>query len=66
MKYTSALKLKLIYVFRVNYAMPEDCLKICEGTSDNEYIWSFDPNSKTLNEAILKRTNNGTFTVYQI
>jgi len=34
MKFTSALKLMLIYVFRINDALHKSCLKIGEITSD--------------------------------
>ena len=36
MKYFSSLKLKLIYVFRINDAAHEGCLKIGEATCDDE------------------------------
>ena len=35
MKYFSSLKLKLIYVFRINDAEHKDCLKIGEATCDD-------------------------------
>ena len=62
MKFTSALKLKLIYVFRINDAEHKGCLKIGEATSDNENIWGLEPNSKALNEASKKRINQYTQT----
>lgn len=62
MKFTSALKLKLIYVFRINNAEHKGCLKIGEATSDNENIWGLEPNSKALNEAAKKRINQYTQT----
>ncbi len=62
MKFTSALKLKLIYVFRINDAAHAGCLKIGEATSDNENIWGLEPNSKALNEAAKKRINQYTQT----
>ena len=62
MKFTSSLKLKLIYVFRINDPEHEGCLKIGEATSDNENIWGLAPNSKTLNEAARKRINQYTQT----
>ena len=62
MKFTSALKLKLIYVFRINDAEHKGCLKIGEATSDNENIWGLEPNSKALNEAARKRINQYTQT----
>ena len=62
MKFTSALKLKLIYVFRINDKEHLGCLKIGEATSDNENIWGLEPNSKVLNEAAKKRINQYTQT----
>jgi hypothetical protein len=38
MKFTSSLKLKFIYVFRINDDAHKGCLKIGEATSDNENI----------------------------
>ncbi|MEE9373684.1 MAG: hypothetical protein V3V00_11590 [Saprospiraceae bacterium] len=35
MKFTSTLKLKLIYVFRINDESHLGCLKVGEATSDN-------------------------------
>lgn len=62
MKFTSALKLKLIYVFRINDDAHEGCLKIGEATSDNEDIWGLEPNSNILNKAAKKRINSYTQT----
>ena len=62
MKFTSSLKLKLIYVFRINDEEHNGCLKIGETTSDNEDIWGLEPNSKALNEAAKKRINSYTQT----
>ena len=62
MKFTSSLKLKLIYVFRINDKTHEGCLKIGEATSDNDGIWGLEPNSKALNEAAKKRINQYTQT----
>jgi hypothetical protein len=62
MKFTSSLKLKLIYVFRINDKTHDGCLKIGEATSDNEDIWGLEPNSKALNEAAKKRINQYTQT----
>lgn len=62
MKFTSALKLKLIYVFRINDALHKGCLKIGETTSENENIWGLEPNSKALNEAAKIRINQYTQT----
>lgn len=62
MKFTSSLKLKLIYVFRINDDAHRDCLKIGEATSDNENIWGLEPNSKALNKAAKKRIDQYTQT----
>jgi len=62
MKFTSSLKLKLIYVFRINDPEHKGCLKIGEATSDDENIWGLEPNSKALNEAARKRINQYTQT----
>jgi len=62
MKFTSSLKLKLIYVFRINDAGHSGCLKIGEATSDNENIWGLEPNSKALNKAAKKRIDQYTQT----
>ena len=62
MKFTSSLKLKLIYVFRINDPEHEGCLKIGETTSDDQNIWGLEPNSKALNEAARKRINRYTQT----
>lgn len=62
MKYTSSLKLKLIYVFRINDEAHKGCLKIGEATSDSVNIYGLDPNSKALNDAAKKRINSYTQT----
>ena len=62
MKFTSSLKLKLIYVFRINDDAHKGCLKIGEATSDNENIYGLEPNSKALNEAAKSRINQYTQT----
>lgn len=62
MKYFSSLKLKLIYVFRINDAVHEGCLKIGEATCDDESVIGLAPNSKPLNEAARKRINQYTQT----
>ena len=62
MKFTSSLKLKLIYVFRINDDAHKGCLKIGEATSDNENIWGLEPNSKALNQAAKKRIDQYTQT----
>lgn len=62
MKFTSSLKLKLIYVFRINHNSHDGCLKIGEATSDNENIWGLEPNSKALNRAAKRRIDQYTQT----
>ena len=62
MKFTSSLKLKLIYIFRINDEAHRGCLKIGEATSDNENIWGLEPNSKPLNAAAKKRIDQYTQT----
>lgn len=62
MKFTSSLKLKLIYVFRINDTSHKGCLKIGEATSDSENIWGLEPNSKLLNQAAKRRINQYTQT----
>lgn len=62
MKFTSSLKLKLIYLFCINDAEHKGCLKIGEATSDNENIWGLEPNSKALNDAAKSRINQYTQT----
>ncbi|MBD3628745.1 Eco57I restriction-modification methylase domain-containing protein [Cyclobacterium sp.] len=62
MKFTSSLKLKLIYVFRINDQAHEGCLKVGEATSDNENIWGLEPNSKALNRAAKARIDQYTLT----
>lgn len=62
MKFTSSLKLKLIYVFRINDDAHRGCLKIGEATADNENIWGLEPNSKALNKAAKKRIDQYTQT----
>lgn len=62
MKFTSSLKLKLIYVFRINDEAHQGCLKIGEATTDNESIWGLEPNSRPLNQAAKKRIDQYTRT----
>jgi hypothetical protein len=62
MKFTTSLKLKLIYVFRINDLNHFGCLKVGEATSDNEEIWGLEPNSTALNRAAKKRINQYTQT----
>lgn len=60
MKFTSSLKLKLIYVFRINDAAHRGCLKVGEATCDNDNVFGLAPNNKTLNESAKKRINQYT------
>lgn len=62
MKFTSSLKLKLIYVFRINDEAHKNCLKIGETTSNNPDIEELRPNSKALNKAARKRIDQYTST----
>lgn len=62
MKFTSSLKLKLIYVFRINDAAHKGCLKVGEATCDNDSVSGLGPNSKALNESAKKRINQYTQT----
>lgn len=62
MRFTSSLKLKLIYVFRINDAAHRGCLKIGEATCEDENMFGLSPNSKALNEAARKRINQYTQT----
>ncbi len=62
MKFTSSLKLKLIYVFRINDAAHRGCLKVGEATCDNDNLFGLAPNSKALNESAKKRINQYTQT----
>lgn len=57
MRFTSSLKLKLIYVFRINDTAHHGCLKIGEATCEDENVFGLSPNSKALNEAARKRIN---------
>ena len=62
MRFTSSLKLKLIYVFRINDVAHSGCLKIGEATCEDENVFGLSPNSKALNEAARKRINQYTQT----
>lgn len=46
MRFTSSLKLKLIYVFRIHDAAHHGCLKIGEATCEDENVFGLSPNSK--------------------
>lgn len=62
MRFTSSLKLKLIYVFRINDTAHHGCMKIGEATCEDENVFGLSPNSKALNEAARKRINQYTQT----
>ena len=62
MRFTSSLKLKLIYVFRIHDAAHHGCLKIGEATCEDENVFGLSPNSKALNETARKRINQYTQT----
>jgi len=62
MKYFSSLKLKLIYVFRINDDEHKGCLKIGEATSDNQDLSGLVTNSNALNQAAKKRIDQYTQT----
>ena len=62
MKFTSSLKLKLIYVFRINDAAHRGCLKVGEATCDNDNVFGLAPNSQALHESAKKRVNQDTQT----
>lgn len=62
MKFTSSLKLKLIYVFRINDDAHRGCLKIGEATSDDADLFGLKPNSSALNKAAKARINQYTQT----
>ncbi len=62
MKFTSSLKPKLIYVFRINDGAHRGCLKIGEATLDEVNDWGLQPNSSTLNKAAKKRIDQYTQT----
>ena len=62
MKFTSSLKLKLIYVFSINSETHRGCLKIGETTSYDEDIWGLAPSSSALNRAARRRIDSYTQT----
>lgn len=62
MKFTSILKLKLIYVFRINDAAHRGCLKVGEATCDSDNVFGLAPNSRALNESAKRRINQYTQT----
>lgn len=62
MRYETALKFKLIYVFRINDEAHKGCLKIGEATVREMPGISAEPNSKVLNQAAKQRINQYTQT----
>lgn len=62
MKFTSSLKSKLIYVFRINDTAHLGCLKVGEATVDTDDLFGLQPNSKILNQAAKARINQYTQT----
>lgn len=62
MKYSSSLKAKLIYVFRINDAAHKGCLKIGEATLDSFTSLDLKPNCHELNQAAKARINQYTQT----
>lgn len=62
MKFTSSLKPKLIYVFRINDTVHAGCLKIGEATSDSNELFGLEPNSSALNKSAKKRIDQYTQT----
>lgn len=62
MKFTSILKLKVIYVFRINDAAHRGCLKVGEATCDSDNVFGLAPNSRALNESAKRRINQYTQT----
>ena len=62
MKFTSSLKPKLIYVFRINDTAHLGCLKVGEATVDTDDLFGLQPNSKILNQAAKARINQYTQT----
>ncbi len=62
MRFTSSLKLKLIYVFRINDDAHRGCLKVGEATCDSDNVFGLAPNSKVLNDSAKKRINQYTQT----
>lgn len=62
MKFTSALKFELIYVFRINDEAHEGCLKVGKASLDIQDISDIEPNCRVLNQAAKKRINQYTQT----
>lgn len=63
MKFESSLKLKLIYVFRINDEAHRGCVKVGEATADTDNFAELNqPNCKALNAAARNRINQYTQT----
>jgi hypothetical protein len=62
MKYTSSLKPKLIYIFRINDDAHSGCLKIGDTTINHVDVVGLAPNSSQLNKAAKLRINSYTQT----
>lgn len=62
MKFVSALKAKLIYVYRINDPAHMGCLKVGEATIETSDISCLSANSKPLNDAAKQRINQQTQT----
>ena len=63
MLYDSALKPKLIYVFRINDAVHSGCMKIGEATlPDGSDVFNLATNSHILNKAAKNRIDQYTMT----
>lgn len=63
MKFASSLKLKLIYVFRINDEAHRGCVKVGEATADTDNFAELNqPNCKALNAAARNRINQYTQT----
>lgn len=62
MQFESSLKPKLIYVFRINDATHNGCLKVGEATCNEDNIFGLVPGCKALNQAARDRINQYTQT----
>ncbi len=62
MNFESALKMKLIYVFRINDEAHQGCLKIGEATCKDDSTLDLKPCCHTLNQAAKERINQYTQT----
>lgn len=62
MSFESALKMKLIYVFRINDEAHQGCLKIGEATCKDDTTFDLKPGCHALNQAAKERINQYTQT----